>query len=101
MVYLCGHSILGSHRQITAQFAVLNKHMISRVQMVITFAMGNPCIPCSLVEKQSVEDTFWHQRDHAATKSHAACLAAMSAANRKFEVISSFSCFIRLNESSI
>ena len=83
------------------QFAALNMNRVLWVKMVITFALGKPCIPGFVVGTRSVEEVFWRQHDGTAVNSQGACLAATSAANRGVEVISSFSCFIRLNESAM
>ena len=85
--------------KIAEQFAALSMDTISRVKMVITFALGKSCVLGLVVRARSVEDAFWCQQDGAAANSQGVCLAAASAANRSIELMSSFSCFIRLNES--
>ena len=65
------------------------------------FVLGNSCIFGLVVGARSVEDVFWRQHKRAAVNSQGICLAAVSAARRSVEAISSFPCFIRLNESVI
>ena len=86
---------------IVEQFAVLSMNTISRVKMVIMFALGKSCIFGLVVRARSVEDAFWCQHDGAAANSQGACLAAASVANRSVEAMSFFPCLIRLNESVI
>ena len=85
----------------TEQFAALSMNMISQVKMVIMFALGKSCTLGLVVGMRSVENAFWCQHDGAAMNSQGAYLAATSATNRSVEVMSSFSCFICLNESVV